>query len=78
MDWTGMVMEGPDFSQDRRVKSAWRFHFAGKPAENVAVLGFEQAFIIVEFALAKAANFGIGETAKKQIRFPHSAMPGPE
>jgi hypothetical protein len=73
-----MAMEGADFSQNRRVISAWRWRLAREPAENVAVLGFEQEFIIVEFTIAKVADFGIGETAKQEIHFAHAAMPGAE
>ena len=50
MDWTGMAMEGSDLSQNRSiVRGLALSSFKSKPAENVAVLGFQQTFIIVEF-----------------------------
>ena len=73
-----MAMESPDFLQDQSLISAWRFRLAGEPGKNVAVQGFEQEFIIVEFACAEIADFGIDETAQQEIHFPHAAMPGAE
>jgi hypothetical protein len=73
-----MVMKSPDFSQNRRIISAWNLRLASKPAKNIAVQRFEQEFIIVEFAAAEVADFGIRETAKQEIGFAHAAMPGAE
>jgi hypothetical protein len=78
MDWTGVAMEGPDFPENRRIICTWYVRFPGKPAENVAVQGFEQKFVIIEFASVKVADLGIDETSKQEIHLTHAAMPGAE
>jgi hypothetical protein len=78
VDWSGMVMEIADFSQDGRVISGGGHSLAGDPSENVKVRGFEQAFIVVKFALAEICDLGIGKSAKNEIHFSNAAMPGAE
>ncbi len=78
MNWTGMVMESPDFLQDRGFIGAWRFRLSREPGKNVAVRRLEQKFEMVELRFAEIADFGIGEMAKQKIRLAHPAMPGAE
>jgi hypothetical protein len=75
-DWGTMDVKRADLAENPRVVSVWYFHLAGEPAKYVAILGFQQALIIVELSLTKAGNLGLGKTAKKEIHFAHAAMPG--
>jgi hypothetical protein len=73
-----MGMESADFPKNRGVISFGRFRFAGQPAENVAILRFQQEFVVVYLAFGKPIYLGIDETAKNKIHFAHATMPGTE